>query len=79
MTQSYDAVVSALGAYSKQPITAVSEGTRNVVAAMQSAGLRRGVTVSSLGAGDSAGQGGFVVRMIQRFILKEVLIDKIRQ
>ena len=75
----FDAVVSALGVYSKEPTTALSEGTRDIVGAMQQAGLRRIVIVSSLGAGDSHGQGSFPVRLIQRFILKQVLIDKTRQ
>ena len=50
-----------------------------IVGAMQQAGLRRIVIVSSLGAGDSHGQGSFLVRLIQRFVLKQVLIDKARQ
>jgi len=74
-----DAVVSALGVYSKEPTTVLSDGTRHIVAAMRAAGPRRIVVVSSLGAGDSSGQGSFMVRMIQRFILKQVLIDKTRQ
>ncbi len=74
-----DAVVSALGVYSREPTTALSEGTRHIVEAMRRSGTHRIVVVSSLGAGDSHGQGPFAVRMVQRFILKEVLVDKTRQ
>ncbi len=75
----WDAVVSALGIYSKQPSTVLSDGTRRIVTEMRAAGLKRIVIVSSLGAGDSNGQGTFMVRMIQRYILRETLHDKTRQ
>ena len=75
----WDAVVSALGIYSKQPSTVLSEGTRRIVKELRAAGLQRFVIVSSLGAGDSNGQGSFMVRMIQRYILRETLLDKTRQ
>ena len=79
MVGQWDAVVSALGIFSKEPSTALSDGTRRIVAEMRGAGLKRIVVISSLGAGDSNGQGTFMVRMIQRYILRETLIDKTRQ
>ncbi|MCB1623422.1 MAG: NAD(P)H-binding protein [Pseudomonadales bacterium] len=73
------AVVSALGIYSKTPSTELSEGTRRIAAEMRGAAIKRIVVVSSLGAGDSHGQGTFAVRMIQKYILRETLRDKTRQ
>jgi putative NADH-flavin reductase len=75
----WDAVVSALGIFSKTPSTTLSEGTQRIVTQMRRAGIKRVVVISSLGAGDSNGQGPFMVRMIQRFILRETLVDKTRQ
>ncbi|MEZ5513901.1 MAG: NAD(P)H-binding protein [Steroidobacteraceae bacterium] len=75
----WDAVVSALGIYSKHQSTVLSDGTRRIVAEMRGAKLARIVIVSSLGVGDSNGQGTFMVRMIQRYILRETLRDKTRQ
>lgn len=75
----WDAVVSALGIFSKASSTALSDGTRRIVAEMHGAGMKRIVVISSLGAGDSNGQGTFMVRMIQRYVLRETLIDKTRQ
>ena len=74
--QQCDAVVSALGVYAKQPITALTDATRLQVEAMRKLGCVRIVVVSSLGAGNSRGQGTLFVRAIQRWILKHVLVDK---
>jgi len=50
------AVLCALGAPAHRPGTAVSEGTRNIVAAMKSSGVRRLVCLSAAGVvGDDAG------------------------
>ncbi len=46
---------------------------------MQQHGIRRLVVVSSLGAGDSKGQGSLLARILQSFLLKHVLADKDRQ
>ena len=74
-----DAVACTVGMFHKQPETWLSEGTRNIVGHMQDHGVRRIVVVSSLGAGDSRGQGNLLAKAIQRFILREVLNDKTRQ
>ena len=74
-----DAVVSALGVYAKQPTTALTDATRLQVDAMRKLGCTRIVVVSSLGAGNSLGQGTLFVRAIQRWVLKHVLIDKTGQ
>jgi putative NADH-flavin reductase len=53
-----DAVLSALGARTHGRTTVLSEGTKNVIRAMEQRGVRRFVCESSLGVGDSAGQLG---------------------
>jgi len=53
-----EAVVSALGARTHGRTTVLSEGTRNVIRAMEQQGVRRFVCESSLGVGDSRGQLG---------------------
>ena len=79
VADSFDAVISALGIFHREDKTDLSEGTRNVIAAMDKHGCRRLLVVSSLGAGDSAGQGNLLARGLQRFLLNYVLIDKTRQ
>ncbi len=74
-----DAVISALGIFQREPGTALSEGTAHVLAAMKAHGVARLVVVSSLGAGDSRGQGSLLARALQRFLLRHVLDDKTRQ
>jgi uncharacterized protein YbjT (DUF2867 family) len=75
----YDAVVSALGVYLKHPGTTLTDGTRNIVMAMKAHGVRRIVVVSSLGASETRGIGPWWVKAVQRFILKNTLIDKTGQ
>jgi putative NADH-flavin reductase len=76
---SYDAVISALGIFHKDPRSELSAGTRNLLDAMEARGPDRLAVVSSLGAGDSKGQGSLLARGLQRFLLNEVLVDKTRQ
>ncbi|MEX1275620.1 MAG: SDR family oxidoreductase, partial [Bacteroidota bacterium] len=76
-----DAVLSALG--HKQwfiPTKILSEGTRNIVAAMEKHGIKRFVCETSLGVGDSRGRLGlyytlFVIPWITWFYFR----DKERQ
>lgn len=75
----YDAVVLALGIFHKQPETRLSQCTANIIAAMDRHGVSRIVVVSSLGAGDSRGQGSLLARGLQKFLLRHVLDDKTRQ
>ena len=79
LAQGGDAVISTLGLFSLKPTTIVSEGTARIIGAMQRHGVQRLLVVSSIGVGDSAGHGNFLVRMIQRTSLKQVLADKERQ
>jgi putative NADH-flavin reductase len=75
-----DAVVSALGITVKEEgATPLPDGTRHILAAMARHGVRRLVVVSSLGAGDSRGQGNRLARLIQKYLLRRTLDDKTKQ
>ena len=73
-----DAVLSALGSPSlKAGDTTVSDGTRNIITAMEKSGVRRFVCETSLGVGDSYGQPGFIfTRIFVPLLLKNVFADK---
>lgn len=76
-----DAVVSALG-HSRflGPSRILSEGTRNLVNAMQTHGVRRLVCETSLGIGDSAGRmGAYYTLFTIPVILPFYYWDKTRQ
>jgi putative NADH-flavin reductase len=75
----HDAIISALGTRSgQQPVLA--EGTRIILEAMNDAGIRRSIWVSSFGAGDSLEQMGWVARnVVVPLFLKQALIEKDRQ
>jgi putative NADH-flavin reductase len=74
-----DAVVLALGAYQREYKTDLSRGTVNIMNSMRHHHVRRLLVISSIGVGDSAGQGTFMVRLFQRYMLKYVLWDKSHQ
>jgi uncharacterized protein YbjT (DUF2867 family) len=77
-----DAVVSALGTPVSpfREVTALSSATKALVSAMKTAGLSRLVCITGIGAGDSAGHGGFVFdRLILPALLRKVYADKNRQ
>jgi len=74
-----DAVICAAGIFQREYKTTLSDGTRNILSAMQNHGIRRLLVVSSIGAGDSKGQGTWLVVLYQRLMLKYVLWDKDRQ
>jgi putative NADH-flavin reductase len=77
-----DAVIQSIGA----PKTAMavlagttlfSKATRILIDAMQAAGVRRLVTVTGMGAGDSRGHGGFLYdAVLFPMVLKRVYDDK---
>lgn len=81
----HDAVILTFGApLNRQTIlrgTNVCEtGTRNVVAAMKKAGVPRLIAMTSIGAGDSAGQGRWPFRnFIAPFLLRHILRDRTAQ
>ena len=77
-----DAVVSALGT-SVSPfreVTLHSTATRALVSAMKAEQVSRLVCITGMGAGDSAGHGGFIAdNVLFPLLLKKVYADKDRQ
>ena len=59
-----DAVISALGTPASpfREVTLLSTATRAVVNTMKAEHVSRLITITGMGAGDSAGHGGFLVR-----------------
>jgi putative NADH-flavin reductase len=75
-----DAVLSALGTRSARPTTLFSESTQNVIGAMNKHGVRRLVSITGIGAGDSKGHVGFLYDSIMLpFVVKNIYLDKTRQ
>ena len=76
-----EAVVSALG--HKQyfrPTRILSEGTRNMLRAMEAQGVPRFICQTSLGIGDSAGRGGlYYIFIVCPFVVPFYFWDKTRQ
>jgi putative NADH-flavin reductase len=70
----HDAVLCALGAGRKGCVR--SEGTRNIIRAMEKAGVKRLICESTLGAGDSKGNLNFFWKYIMfGWFLKEAYAD----
>jgi uncharacterized protein YbjT (DUF2867 family) len=73
-----DAVLSALGPRSIKKDDLQEVYARNLVSAMQIAGVSRLIELSAMGAGDSLQQAGFPVIVIRKTILKNMFDDKER-
>ena len=70
--QGQDAVLSALGTPARTKNTVRSEGTRNIVRAMEKVGVRRLISLSSLGIGDSRPMLPFVYKaLVVPFFLRQ--------
>lgn len=77
-----DAVISALGTPASpfREVTLLSTATRALVDAMTAEGVARLIAITGIGAGDSAGHGGFLFdRVIFPLLLRKVYADKDRQ
>lgn len=75
--QGQDAVLSALGVRRLGKNTVLSDGTRNLIQAMEKLGVKRLIVESSLGVGDSRGQLGRWYELFWlRGLLKNVFADK---
>lgn len=78
-----EAVISALGTRKirlVRTVTVHSDAARALVGAMRQRGVRRLVCITGLGAGDSAGHGGFTYdRLIKPVLLRTIYQDKDRQ
>ena len=76
--QGQDRVLCSIGAGRKGTIR--SEGTRNIVHAMENAGVRRLVCQSTLGVGDSRGNlNSFWKYIMFGFFLRQVYADHVSQ
>ena len=71
-----DAVISTLGIYHRTPETPLADIFTTVLAGLKAHGPRRLICMTSLGVGDSAGQGNWIVQLITRYSLSYVLADK---
>jgi len=74
--QGQEAVLSALGVRKLRKNTILSDGTKNIIRAMEQHGVKRFVCESSLGVGDSKGQLGwvytlFIIPLFLRNIFRE--------
>jgi putative NADH-flavin reductase len=77
-----DAVISALGAPASPfgEVTLLSSATRALVSAMKAEQVSRLVCITGIGAGDSAGHGGYLFdNLIFPLLLRKVYADKNRQ
>jgi putative NADH-flavin reductase len=77
-----DAVVSALGTPASpfREVTLLSTATRALVDAMKAEHVSRLLCITGMGAGESAGHGGFLFdRLIFPLLLRKVYADKDRQ
>jgi putative NADH-flavin reductase len=75
-----DAVVCVLGAGKQLKSTIRSEGTRQIIQAMEKVGMRRLICLSTLGTGDSWGNLDFYWKYVMfGFILRQVFADHERQ
>lgn len=77
-----DAVLSALGTPASpfREVTLLSTAARALVAAMRAERVSRLIAITGIGAGDSAGHGGFLFdRVIFPLLLRHVYADKDRQ
>ncbi len=78
-----EAVVCSLGSAATGPfksLTLLSEGTRHLLAAMQTQGVPRLVCITGIGAGESRGHGPWWYNwLVQPLVLRGVYQDKTRQ
>ncbi len=76
--QGHDVVLCALGVDKNKPNTVISDGTRNILKAMESTGVKRFICMSS--AGILGNDGGFWFgKIIMPLFLNHVFDDKKRQ
>jgi putative NADH-flavin reductase len=72
-----DAVISALGTEVLRKNTLLSDGTKNIIAAMEQHAIRRFICMSSLGVGDSQGQLGWIYNwLLIPLLLRNIFQDK---
>jgi putative NADH-flavin reductase len=73
-----DVVMSTLGVNDRKYTTVLSDGTKNIIRAMNECGLKRFICMSS--AGVLGNDGGFIFgKIIVPLMLRQVMADKKRQ
>lgn len=78
--QKIDGVVVALGGKTSEVgETMLTDGTKNVIAAMKENGVKRLVVVTSIGAGDSENQAPFFFKVLMWTAMKKIFADKNNQ
>lgn len=75
-----DGVIVALGGKTKDVgETMLTDGTKNVIAAMKEKGVKRIAVVTSIGAGDSENQAPFFFKVLMWTAMKKIFLDKNNQ
>ena len=76
-----DAICCCIGiGPTRKPVTVFSDGMKNVLSSMKVHGIRKLITVTGVGAGDSRNHGGFLYdKIFNPFFLKTIYEDKDRE
>ena len=75
-----DGVIIALGGRTSDVgETMLTDGTRNVIAAMKEKGVKRLAVVTSIGVGDSEDQAPFFFKLLMKTVMKKIMLDKTYQ
>jgi uncharacterized protein YbjT (DUF2867 family) len=75
-----DGVIVALGGKTADVgETMLTDGTKNVIAAMKAKGVKRLAVVTSIGAGDSESQAPFFFKVLMWTAMKKIFTDKNNQ
>jgi nucleoside-diphosphate-sugar epimerase len=75
-----DGVIVALGGKTKDVgETMLTDGTKNVIAAMKEKGVKRLAVLTSIGAGDSESQAPFFFKVLMWTAMKKIFTDKNNQ
>lgn len=75
-----DAVIIALGGRTSEVgETMLTDGTKNVVAAMKDKGVKRLAVISSIGVGDSKDQAPFFFKILMNTVMHKIFKDKNNQ
>lgn len=71
-----DVIINSLGSTPNNPDDVCTRGTQNIIRAMQRFGVRRLITVTALGVGDSYSQLPFFFKTIVKTVLRKAYADK---
>ncbi len=74
-----DAIINSLGGTKNNPDNVCTIGTRHIIGMMKNFGVKRLLTVTALGVGDSRKQVPFVFKMLMKTILRKAYADKEKQ